>query len=496
MSTLRVNTLRTIDDSFEITVEDLSGINDNVSTLTTNVTSLTNEVNELSDEISDLASFEKVDSYSALQEKTPSATGEIIYLVQYSSSNLYNGGGFFQAVDGAGTEDYGTICVPNSSTTQYWRRINYTDITPQMFGAICNGTTSDVTPFTRAISACNSQGKTLKLPDGTYYLASGISLSAAIDIVGTSQEKTIIKFANSVTGFTIAASTNSVKFKSLTITNVSTSKTSGYHGIYANGGSISTGSIGFLEIVDCNILGFDCGFYGVACQLGIIAHSTIWACNRGIYTKLCVNMRYDRCRIQLNSDWGIFMDGDSSQVSYSCGTLVDSCEIVNNGSGSGGSVYIIYNEHFTLNNCMIDAPATGSTQHVVVSGVSRGTISTCWIGASNGVGVSLVACTCVNIVGCNILAHATYGLTLTGACNGNAINANCFESNGTQDAVVNGTGCLYNIFSGNAFRTTGKTYSLSEGGSYYTCATGNVFTCATALNTGAGSVQSGNISLA
>jgi len=145
---------------------------------------------------------------------------------------------------------------------------------------------------------------------------------------------------------------------------------------------------------------------------------------------------------------------------------------------------------------MIDAPATGSTQHVVVTGTSRGTISTGWIGASNGIAVSLVSCTCVNIVGCNILASKTYGVALTGACNGCTINGNSLESNGTQDAVVNGTGCLYNIFSGNAFRTTGKSYSLTEGGAYYTCATGNVFTCATSLNTGGGSVQSGNISLA
>lgn len=95
--------------------------------------------------------------------------------------------------------------------------------------------------------------------------------------------------------------------------------------------------------------------------------------------------------MQLNSVWGIHMDGDSSLVSYSCGTLVDSCEIVNNGSSSGGSIFVQYNEHFTLNKCMIDAPATVSTQHVVISGVSRGTISSCWIGASNGVGVSLVS---------------------------------------------------------------------------------------------------------
>ncbi|MGK3114146.1 hypothetical protein [Candidatus Pantoea formicae] len=190
------------------------------------------------------------------------------------------------------------------------------------------------------------------------------------------------------------------------------------------------------------------------------------------------------------------MDGDSTQVSFSCGTLVDSCEIVNNGASSSGSVFVQYNGHLTLNNYMIDAPATGSTQHVVISGVSRGTISTSWIGASNGVGVSLVSCTCVNVAGCNILASAIYGMKLTGACNGNIINGNCFESNGTQDAVVNGTGCLYNIFSGNAFRTTGKSYSLTEGGAYYICATGNVFTCATSINTGGGSVQTGNISRA
>lgn len=150
-------------------------------------------------------------------------------------------------------------------------------------------------------------------------------------------------------------------------------------------------------------------------------------------------MRIDRCRIQLNSYWGLNLDGDSSQVSYSAGTLIDTCEVVNNGSGNGGSVFVNYNEHFTLNNCMIDAPATGSTQHVTVNGTSRGTISSCWIGASNNIGLALVDSTCVNVNGCNIVSSATYGVVLTGACNACNFTGNSFENSGSQDAVVSGT---------------------------------------------------------
>lgn len=471
MSTLRTNTIANLDGGTTIDVEKI----------------LTTE--------SGINSFEVVTTYSNLQLKTPSASGEIIYLASYRTGNPGAGGGHFISVSGSGTEDYGTVCVPNSSTTFYWKRINFTDITPQMFGALADGSSSDVTTFNRAINACISQGRRLFIPAGTYYLAGGISISSPIEIFGEEQQKTILMFADSVTGFTVAASTNYVRFRGLTIRNVSTGKTSGYHGIYANGGSISTGSIGFLDIIDCNILGFDCAFYGVACQLGVFYGSSFWACNKGIYTKLCVNMRYDLCKIQLNSTYGIHIDGDSSSVSLSAGTLINSCEIVNNGASSGGSVYVSYNEHFTLNNCMIDVPESGSTSHVIISNTSRGTISSCWVGSSNAAGINLATCTCINIVGCNIISSATYGLSMTGSTTGCTVNGCSFENNTSGDATVTGTGCLYNVFSGNSFFSTTASNSLAESGSYYTVATGNIAKKSVTLATGSGSVSSGNLVL-
>lgn len=472
MSTLRATTLQTLDETFSVSIKDLITADD---------------VPE---------SFVKIANYATLQTTTPKAANEIIYLMQYVSTNQYKGGGVFRAIAGAGTENYGTVCVPNSSANYYWQRINYADITPDMFGAVSNGTGDSVLAFNRALAVCKSAGKRLYIPAGTYYLSSTITVPAGVQIVGESQQQTTLSFADSSHGFTVAASSNYVRFKSLTIRNVSTAKTSGYHGIYANGGSISTGSIGFLDIDDCNIFGFDCAFYGVACQLGIFSNSTFWACNKGIYTKLCVNMRYDECRIQLNTSYGWHADGDSTAVSLSCGTLVNSCEFVNNGASSGGSIFVNYNEHFTINNCMIDVPNTGSTSHVVISNTSRGTISSCWIGASKYVGVNLASCTCVNINGCNILSSGTYGLTLTGSCNGCVINGNSFESNPSGDVSISGTGCLYNVFTGNAFASTTASGSLVEGGNYYTCATGNMAKKAITLATGSGSVSSGNLTLA
>lgn len=96
----------------------------------------------------------KVASWSDLSLLTPEAAGEKVILNSYRTGSS-KGGGVFVAVAGSATDNGGSICVPNSSTTFYWKREDLSRITPYMFGAYGDGTTEDGVYFSKALAAHN-----------------------------------------------------------------------------------------------------------------------------------------------------------------------------------------------------------------------------------------------------------------------------------------------------------------------------------------------------
>lgn len=85
-----------------------------------------------------------VENYSALKAMIPSYANQVIYMKEYNVG-MRLGGGVFVSVTGSATDDGGTICVPTGNTSFYWKRINISEVTPYMFGAVGNGTSDDTT---------------------------------------------------------------------------------------------------------------------------------------------------------------------------------------------------------------------------------------------------------------------------------------------------------------------------------------------------------------
>ncbi len=473
MSLARVNQLQPLDASVTINVSDLL------------TPTRLPEVLGASDGYKYLG---EVASFAALRTLVPSQGGLRVKLRGWNNGSS-TGGGDFISVMSAAADDGGLIA--SSGAAYHWRRNNADNVTPQMFGAVADGTTDDYAAFVRAIAAIGT-ARALHIPRGTYYISSTIAITATRTFIGEDRNSTILNFADGVHGFNLSPNINYPTFSNLKIRNKSTAKNTGFYGIYANAG-VRTTSIGYLTVDSCEILGFDVAVYCIACQIGFIRNCDLWANNRGYYSKMSINMRLTGNRIQLNTIRGIHIDGDSTQVSFSCGTLISNNEIFNNGASGGDSVYIAYNEHFTLINNMIDVPATGSVAHVVLNGVARGTIGSNWIGASNGVGIQLGNCLSINVTGNNILSSKSQGITITGSTSQCSITGNVLEANTLEDISLSGSSVGYNVISGNICGSTTAANSIGEAGAYHTVVTGNICKKAVILNTAGGSVNSGNI---
>lgn len=125
-----------------------------------------------------------VSSYAELKTITPSFAGQLIELRAYNAgwaalANGYaEGGGKFIAVNAAGVENGGTICVPNSSTTWHWKRIFDGKFTPEMFGAIGDGNNDDRLPIQNMLDAGPLGCKFVFNGSKTYYNAFGNKTTA------------------------------------------------------------------------------------------------------------------------------------------------------------------------------------------------------------------------------------------------------------------------------------------------------------------------------
>lgn len=406
----------------------------------------------------------KLQYYANLSTLVPNAAGDLCVVALRingsASTASKQGGGIFRAVAGTATADGGTIV---QSTGFYWERVGYTEITPQMFAAAVDGSTDDGIAIRTAYAVAVSKGMPLYLPAGSYYMASGTITIGADNqkIRGDGIGKTWLYTASTLTAFTVSSAINNTVIEDMSIQSVGLTRTSGTRGVYANGGNLSTGSIGFLHLRRLQVVGFYDACNLQYCQLGTVEGCTFELNQNGYYSKLSINQRVFGNKMNNNYGRGLFLDGDSGSVSLSAGTLCSNNEIVNNGTSASPQVTVQYNEHFTLSNNMIDVPDSSSTYNVHVVGTARGTISSNWIGSSISQGVRLENTQAVMVQANNIVSCGAEGFVSVGTSTGNILSGNVFENNTGTDILLAGTG-TGSVISNNICASTTPTNSIAE----------------------------------
>jgi hypothetical protein len=146
-----------------------------------------------------------VENVAALAS-TPVVAGRTYYLKEYYAGSGDSGGELL-AYSGSDAPDNGLIFATETAGVLL-KRINYTFVTPKMFGAKADGVTNDCDPFRAAIAA----SKNIYLPEGTYLIeptadsgdfmlylgiANGNSDRSGMKIWGQGR-KSIIKLGNNV----------------------------------------------------------------------------------------------------------------------------------------------------------------------------------------------------------------------------------------------------------------------------------------------------------
>lgn len=472
MSTLRVDTLETTDGSFTVAVEDILSSSTVI--------------------IDDTKAY-KVLTFAELADLVPSAEGDVA-VVAYRHDTLRTkhsalGGGVFVAVSGTATEDSGTIV---QSTGFYWKRVQFTSVTPQMFGAVVDGSTDDGDIIRLALTYAQTNNVPLYLPAGSYLVGTGtLTVSVAnTRIYGDGMDRTNLYTTAGLTAFTISPAINGTHIHDMLIQSVGTSRTSGSRGVYANGVVLSTGSIGFLDLERLHVVGYYDAFNLQYCQLGKV-HGCIAELNvNAYYSKLSINMRVFNNKFNNNYGRGIYLNGDSSSVSFSAGTLCSNNEIVLNGISSTPQVSVEYNEHFTLSNNMIDVPNASSTYNVHVVGSARGTISSCWIGASASQGVRLESSQSIMVTSNNVVSCTSEGIVTLGTSAHNVISSNVLESNGSYDILLAGSGLGQNVIGNNCFSSTSGVSIQEASASLSNLITSNL--CEGTISTGSSTTIANN----
>lgn len=168
-----------------------------------------------------------------------------------------------------------TTTVQDHSLT-YNKLVNGTlgYVTPQMFGAKCDGITDDTNAFIDAISS----SAIVYVPQGTYYLAQRLTIPSNTKLIGATIESTILNIPN---GILISGRNSSIQ--NLYIKGNDTA--------YKSGIEFDSG-VSFVNITDCTISRFGDGN-------GIIVTDYIWTCT-------FKNLRISLCK------YGISFIGQSS----------------------------------------------------------------------------------------------------------------------------------------------------------------------------------------
>ncbi|MBZ9889457.1 hypothetical protein LB559_16140 [Mesorhizobium sp. BR1-1-3] len=410
-----------------------------------------------------------------------------------SSIWLFTAGDFSTQVAADTFEGMYLKATAIAATVGAWVRqdaVNGQPINLRWFQVVNDGTDQ----YAKVQSAINlaSSNAQIYMPYGFTH-NTAFTVGKALEFRGAGIKQTQIISAATISGFVITPdlSLNETRFADFQLTQSGVPKTTNTFGIGALNTALATGC-GYLQIDNVAIRGYDKDVQLEFCQLYKITRCKFSNGNRGLYTHRCVNGTVSQTICELNAVWGIHINGDSGSVSFSCGQLFEQCTITQNGSGSasGGNINVTYNEYVTVQNCMIDVPATGSGFNVQLVGVSRGNIIGNWVGASKGPGVELTTSTQINVIGNAIVSSATYGLTLQTSTNCNIVGNTLFNNTNIDVLFYGGSaGARGNIVTNNQLLSTTNSVSIQETAAFNTTYSNNVAAGTVAL--AAGSTRDG-----
>lgn len=156
----------------------------------------TNDASQIFDEsgLSQQEINNGVESIAALRLLNPPKKGERVYLVSVNLGQN-EGGGVFVSTQKAGLVDTGGTVIASANPLIFWVRINYTDVTFEMFGA--KGDDPAFDSFD-AIQRCVNSVKSAVMAGKWYYTSEGIDIPDNFkSLTGVSEDVTrIIKTTN------------------------------------------------------------------------------------------------------------------------------------------------------------------------------------------------------------------------------------------------------------------------------------------------------------
>lgn len=131
-------------------------------------------------------------SFSSLRSIVPQYAGQRILLAAYTTGGI-SGGGEFVACAGSATDDGGTICVPNGSSTWYWQRASLSDFNVSWFGAVGDSSTDNTTAIQNAMNAASGYGiASVRFPASTGFFKCGtIYVPAGVTLMGSNRSKSL-----------------------------------------------------------------------------------------------------------------------------------------------------------------------------------------------------------------------------------------------------------------------------------------------------------------
>lgn len=376
----------------------------------------------------------------------------------------------------------GTGAVARTVQTKQRERITFED-----FGAVGDGTTDDHAAIAAAIAAYPTS--TIYAGAKVYRLATELTISSAVRIVGEGMSNTQFLFDQGVNGIVISGGTNRFTLDSLSVYAAGTPRQAGIHGISSAATSLS-GGVGYLDLSNIEIYGFDRGLSMTYCQLGKLRNIHAYYCNDGYYSKNSVNMTLIGGTYEDNTFAGINLDGDTASVSTSAGTLIHGVQSVNNGANNGMNFRVFANENFEATGCMFDVPSVGSILNVLLDTVSRATLSNSWVGASNGSGVKVNSGTTCKFIGLDVVNSQSFGFEINNSL-GTVISGCATTGSGNVDVYIYGTS-EKTVVTGNSLTSTTAANSIQDVSTAYTSVTGN--TVSKAILLGATSISAGNLS--
>lgn len=152
-----------------------------------------------------------VETFADLATTPATTAGMIVYVKQHTSGGV--GGGYFQDTAGTITNNGGTLINNTVTAGRHWRRINYSHLTVDMFGADPSGIADSTASFNLAIDYANSiggddasniTGVTICIGVGRFKIDGSLNpiTKSGVNFVGSAENGSVLLLKNGLTAFT------------------------------------------------------------------------------------------------------------------------------------------------------------------------------------------------------------------------------------------------------------------------------------------------------